>query len=123
MPDLVEALLAPNVTTCTACSGTDNHPKHHYGADRYHWDCIPADVYDDSFGHLKGAERKRVDTLIAHAREDGVEHLHGHALRLKHIELNPEIRAGLKARVDAGHFDTQGATEIGKLIGKGARRG
>lgn len=88
MPEADDAL-APHQTKCSSCGQTDNHPKHHYGDRCYHFDCIPADVYEDSFGHLKGAERKRIDQLIAHAHGDGVEHLHGHDLRVKHVELDP----------------------------------
>lgn len=88
MPDV----LAPHSTKCTACRQTDNHPKHHYGDQRYHFDCLPAEVYADSFGHLPAAERKRIDTLIAHAHGDTVEHCHGDALRAKHIEINPGLK-------------------------------
>lgn len=105
---MTEAQLAPNSTECTGCGQLDNHPKHHYGDRRYHFDCIPADVHDDSFGHLKGAEKKRIDTVIAHAHGETVEHLHGHDLRVKHIELDPhqpdEVKklAGVKVSTRKG---------------------
>ena len=83
------AALLPPAQECSDCHQVDDHPKHHYGDRRYHFDCLPADVYDDSFGHLKGAEKKRIDTLIAHARADGVPHKHGHELRAWHIINDP----------------------------------
>lgn len=34
-------------TRCDTCGKTDDHPKHHYGAETNHHDCIPARILDD----------------------------------------------------------------------------
>lgn len=34
-------------TRCDSCGDTDDHPKHHYGSETNHHDCIPARILDD----------------------------------------------------------------------------
>lgn len=90
------AQVAPHENECANCHQVDNHLKHHYGDRSFHFDCLPEDVRADSFDHLPAEERQRIATIIAHATADGVEHLHGHDLRVKHVEIDPNLPAGVK---------------------------
>lgn len=40
-------MMALAVSTCDDCGQTDDHPKHHYGAETYHHDCTPHRVIED----------------------------------------------------------------------------
>lgn len=83
------AQLLPPAQECSGCGQVDDHPKHHYGDRRYHFDCLTDEVYDDSFGHLECDDRERIDQLIAHAHGKDAEHHHGDALRAWHIVNDP----------------------------------
>lgn len=39
------------VLQCDNCGQTDDHPKHHYGAETYHHDCTPFRVWEDMLSY------------------------------------------------------------------------
>lgn len=76
--------------SCSACHRADemdDHPKVHYGPDKYHFDCLPPRVADDIRGNLTDEDRARFDATVRAATTEGRGHLHGHDLRVKAIHL------------------------------------
>jgi hypothetical protein len=108
--------------SCSAChksDETDDHPKVHYGADKYHFDCLPPRVVEDILGNIDPVEQKRFEALVRAATTDGRGHLHGHDLRVKAIHLRHQHPREDEPPIT--HHERAFLTHVGASLPKGVK--